>query len=353
MNSSMPDDEEVGRLVREAGPYPSIPADDLTAIRAKARAEWKKQYAAEAPRLRFGLMALPLAAALAGMALLALWVLRRPSPVHSLVAVVVGSAERVTGEVRVRRSFNGAPEPLRNGAQLRSGMVIVTGDHPGSRAALRLAGGQSLRLDAGGQVLLAPASVIRLDRGAVYVDSAGGVVRDGVTISTAAGDFTPAGTQFEVRISSGGSTQLRVREGEVSVRRGASSLGARAGQVLTIRPSGAPVRGQIGPDDHAWDWVTEVAPAPAIEGRSLASFLRWVARERGWKLVFEGDTASASETITLHGSVDQLSIENALRAVTLSTGLGAHYGNGTLTVSATVPASNEISGAPTKSRPKR
>jgi hypothetical protein len=117
----------------------------------------------------------------------------------------------------------------------------------------------------------------------------------------------------------------------------------KAGEALIVQPSGAFVHGQIAPDDHAWDWVTEVAPAPAIEGRSLAWFLRWVARERGWKLVFDGDTASVSEHITLHGSVDQLSLENALRTVTLSSGMEAHYANGTLTVSA----------APTKSRPRR
>ena len=348
MNSSMPDDEEVGRLVRKAGPSPSIPADDLTAIRDRARAEWKKHYAADGPRFRFRLTALPLAAALAGLALLSLWVLRGPASVQSPVAVVVGHAERVTGEVRVWRSFNGAPDLLRNGDELRSGMVVATGDHPESRAAFRLAGGQSLRLDAGGRVLLTTRSFIGLDHGAVYVDSPGGT-RDSVTISTAAGDFIPAGTQFEVRIVTGGVTHLRVREGEVSLKRGASSLEARAGEGLTIQSSGAFVRGQIAPDDHAWDWVIDVAPAPAIEGRSLASFLHWVARERGWKLVFEGDTASVSEATTLHGSVEQLSIENALRTVTLSTGMEARSANGTLTVS----ASNRISGAPTKSPPKR
>lgn len=349
MNSSMPNDEEVGRMVREAGPYPTIPVEDLTAIRDRARAEWKKHYLADSARFGFRRMVLPLAAALAGVALLSLWVLRRHEFVQPPVNVVIGHVERVTGEVRVWRSFNGAPDLLRVGDELHSGMVIATGDHPDSKAALRLKGGrQSLRIDAGGRVLLALASVIKLDQGAVYVDSTGGAVRDGITISTAAGDFSPAGTQFEVRLGTGGTTHLHVREGEVSLKRGASSLGARAGEVLTLQPNGSFIRGQIAPDDHAWDWVVDAAPSPTIEGRSLASFLRWVARERGWKLVYEGDGASISETTTLHGSVDQLSIENALRTVTLSSGVEARHANGTLTVSATA---NGIIGAPTKPRP--
>jgi ferric-dicitrate binding protein FerR (iron transport regulator) len=342
MNNSMPDDEEVGRLVRDAGPYPSIPADDLTAIRRTARAEWQKHYgnSARSSVLR---IALPLAAAIAGLAFLALWIFRKPPAVQAPVVVVIGSVERVTGDVRVWRSFNGAAELLHRGDKLHSGMVIATGYDVRSRAALRLARGQSLRLDAGSRVLLVLASHVRFDRGAVYIDSRAGV-RDGLTISTAAGDFHPTGTQFEVRIGAGGSTQLRVREGEVSLKRGSSSVASRAGEALTIQRSGALVHGRIAPDDHAWDWVAEVAAIPPIEGRSLAWFLRWVARERGWKLVFEGDAASISETTTLHGSVDQLSIENALRSVTLSSGMQTRYANGTLTV---------INGSPTKSRPRR
>jgi FecR protein len=344
MNSSMPDDDEVGRLIGEAGPQPSMPADDLAAIRDRARAEWKKHHGR---RSRFRLVALPLAAALAGVALLSLWTLRRPASVPAPVALVAGRVERVRGEVRVRRA-NGMTERLLAGEELRSGTVIVTGDQSGSRAALRLAGGQSLRLDAGGEVLLAAAPVVRLDRGAVYVDSPGGAVPDSITVRTAAGDFHPAGTQFEVRIDAGHAIQLHVREGEVRLNRGWASIAARAGETLTIEPAGSLVRGQIAPNDQAWDWVVDAAPVPAIEGRSLATFLRWVARERGWKLVFEGDTSSVSESTTLHGSVGQLSLENALRTVTLSSGVDARYANGTLIVSAA-----RVSGAPTRSRPTR
>jgi hypothetical protein len=343
MNKSMPDDEEVGRLVREAGPHPSISADDLTAIRRAARAEWQKRYAGNA-RFRIWRIAIPLAAAVAGLTLFAFWLLRNPPVVQAPVAAVIGSVERVTGDVRVWRSFNGKAELLHNGDKLRSGMLIATAGDSRSRAAVRLVGGQSLRIDNGGRALLVIASVVRLDRGAVYIDSPAGAVRDGLTVSTAAGDFNPAGTQFEVRIGAGGSTQLRVREGEVSLKRGTSSVVSRAGDALTIQPAGALIRGQIAPNDRAWDWVTEVAAIPPIEGRSLAWFLRWVARERGWTLAFEGDAASISETSILHGSVDQLTIEDALRTVAMSTGTETYYANGTL---------NVISASPTKSRLRR
>jgi hypothetical protein len=349
MNTLIPNDEEIGRLIREAGPDTNLPADDLAAIRARARAEWKKHYAPERPRSRFLRMSLPLAAALTGLAFLSLWFVGKRTTVPPAVAVLVGHIERVTGDVRALHA-DGTVALLREGDSLDSGMAITTGDTPESRVAFRLTAGQSLRLDAAGRLLLGSGDVMQLDRGAVYVDSPAGAVRDTVTIHTAAGDFSPAGTQFEVRIATGGATHLQVREGAVRVNRPGSTLAAQAGQALTIETNGAVARAQIAPDDPAWDWVVDTVPVPLIEGRTLASFLQWVARERGRKLVLEGGLAATAETTTLHGSVEQLSLDDALRTVTLSTGVEARYANGSLIVS---PASQRISGAPTKSRPTR
>jgi hypothetical protein len=53
-----------------------------------------------------------------------------------------------------------------------------------------------------------------------------------------------------------------------------------------------------------------------LEGRSAREFLDWVARERGWGLSFSDETvARSAEEIVLGGTVERLTLDEALDAV--------------------------------------
>jgi ferric-dicitrate binding protein FerR (iron transport regulator) len=184
--------------------------------------------------------------------------------------------------------------------------------------------GPSLRLDVGSRVRFTETAKLRLDAGAVYVDSQGGAP---VLVETPFAEVTERGTQFEVRVSSGG-VRVRVREGAVELARPAGPAGddrsweAEAGAELTLSTDGHLSRGTVPAHDQAWAWVQEIAPSFQLEGRTLGDFLAWVGRETGWRVAWADPArAAAGMGVVLHGSVETLTPEQALAAVLPTCGL--------------------------------
>jgi ferric-dicitrate binding protein FerR (iron transport regulator) len=313
---STDDDEMFTReLLQGAGRRPSPPDEDLAAITAKARVVWEERYARKRSYRRW---ILPIAAALAIVIGLAVWTSTRRPIVDAPAAVVAATVERVTGSVA-----------LTPGESLFAGSLIETKDDA-SRVSLRLTRGHSLRLDAATRVRLVSPTLVELQRGGLYVDSMGS---DQLTIRTAAGLFTPVGTQFEVRVGGDATTQLRVREGRVAFHHERTSDVAAAGDELSIAADGKIARARVRPDDPQWRWAVDVASMPSIEGRTLDDFLRHCAREKGWTLEYASPAAAAlaSKTI-LHGSVDSLSLDDSLRTVAMSSGVRHRLRDGVLII---------------------
>ncbi len=124
----------------------------------------------------------------------------------------------------------------------------------------------------------------------------------------------------------------------MSLIRDGRGVAARAGEQLTVSRDGAITRSAISADDAGWAWVVEAAPMPDIEGQTFRTFLDWIARENGWKLKFADDQAATlSETVVLHGSIAQLTPEQALQTLTLSSGFNYRVANGSLIVGASRP----------------
>jgi hypothetical protein len=70
-----------------------------------------------------------------------------------------------------------------------------------------------------------------------------------------------------------------------------------------------------------------------IEGRSLRQFLEWVARERGWILRFDSLATSAeADSIILDGSIDGLTLDQALEAVLATSRLTHRVDQGVLEI---------------------
>ncbi len=310
------DEREVRRLLESAGPRPRVSPEDFALIRAAARQEWRRTTDARAPRWR---SLVPLA--LAASALLALaagwWLWRVEAPVATASLATV---ERVEGEVG---------GPLAVGDALAAGAVVVTGAERGPaprRLAIRLANGHSVRLDAGSEVRLVSASSLELARGAVYVDSGPeGAATGGLVVSTEFGDVAEIGTQFEVRLApgEGAALRVRVREGAVSLRHDSQSLGAEAGEELTLGRDGSVLRTPVEIHGVAWAWVEAAAPALDIEGVRLSAYLDWVERETGLSIDYaDGALAGSAAEIELHGTIEGLTPEESLSVVLPGAGLG-------------------------------
>jgi ferric-dicitrate binding protein FerR (iron transport regulator) len=327
------EEEEVRRLLEDAGPRPSIPEDDLAAITEAARAVWHQRYGGrKAPaRGRRWWIGLAAAAALA-VALGLAWWLRTLDPPPA--APQVASIEVLTGTVRMWKPDGEGPVPLPPGALgrlLPAGTELETGGEGGEagRLAVRMAGG-SVRLDAGTRIRLSAVKLIDLEQGAVYIDSGG--APGGMAVQAPNGFFQSIGTQFEVRIERNG-TRLRVREGHVALQSGNPPVVSGAGEELIVRANGRIARRQTAVYGPEWDWVLQAAPRLDIEGLKVRAFLDWLAREEGRRIEFADDEAAAlADSTVLHGSIEHLNLAEAPGVVLASCGLGHRVSEGRMVV---------------------
>ncbi|MFQ5351097.1 MAG: FecR domain-containing protein, partial [Thermoanaerobaculia bacterium] len=248
-----------------------------------------------------------------------------------VTAPVVASVELLTGAVHA-----GGVELALGGELVAGALVETTGWAGGLPAgtALRLDGGQSLRLAADTRVRLVSARLFELERGTLYVDSDPNAAAGGVEVVTSLGTVRDIGTQFEVRLSEGAAAiRVRVREGECSLEAVGESYLAARGEQLSLHGDGSVLHAEIEPYSAEWDWVIATAPGIEIEGRSLGSFLDWVSREMGREVRYmDPQLAEAVRGIRLSGSTASFTPDEALASVLAASNLGHRVENGSILV---------------------
>ncbi|MFQ5528331.1 MAG: FecR domain-containing protein [Thermoanaerobaculia bacterium] len=317
--------DDVGRLVRMAGPRATMPSARLDRMQAELRPLWEEQVEQPSPgrpRLRFAaaaVLAVALAAAFFGRALL------------FEEATRFASVARLTGSASVWRGTKaGSAESLDSGTELETGNSIATA--VGSLLALETVTGHSLRLDQATRVVLASDHEVRLEQGAIYLESGIEHGGDRLTILTPFGRVEEIGTQFEVRLGSDTLT-VRVREGEVELGTSTSVARAVAGEEITLS-SGAVHRASLASYDPVFEWTQRIAPTWPLDGSRLEGFLDWAARQSGHRLEYsEQGIEEEAGGVVLSGEIEGLSPSEALEAVLPAVGLAHRYEEGVLLVS--------------------
>lgn len=342
------EDEELARLIEEAGPRPEVPKEDLEAIQQAFRQAWHERIGARGSRFapepepprRAGNRGRAWAALAAGLALAALGFFLLWGEGPAAPAASVARVAALAGEPTYQLPGSTSRRPLAVGTELGPGSEVATpGEAPEAHVALALDGGASLRLDRGSRVRLQKAGNVELLAGAVYVDTGPelGHPRT-LAIATPFGVARDLGTQFEVRLlaEARGALRLRVREGAVILERpgGAEPLPpVPAGVELTVGRTGEGERRPVATQGEEWRWALLAAPPFEIEGKKLAELLAWVARETGWALRFEPPGLEAeTRNIELHGSIARLTAEDAPKAVLPGAGLGYRLEGGVLEI---------------------
>lgn len=334
---STSDDATVARLLRLAGHRPDVPTRDAEIVKRAARGEWMRTVKAERRRTFFYRGTAGLLAA-AALVLLVLNVdIGRTSSLEPIATV-----EMATGLVRASAE-QGSPADLVSGETLLPGTVVETGPLGGgvasapARVAFRLADGTSLRLDAGTRVRLLSGNSLSLDHGALYADSGPNAPASAhsLEIHTPFGIARDIGTQFEVRLDdSSNGLEVRVREGEVILdREDHASHTVGAGFELAVLPDGSVAQTPISPFGPEWDWTLGALPPFDAAGKPLHDLLTWAARESGWRLRW-ADPALAAEfsSITVHGSIDDMTPEEAAGVFLSASGLAYRLEDGVFLV---------------------
>jgi ferric-dicitrate binding protein FerR (iron transport regulator) len=316
-------EDRLAALIRTGGRGEEADTGAQERVRKAVRAEWRsavKSRSLKRWNLRLGVAV----AALVGMAI-GLYLFRAHS-VEVPPAAEVARVVHLQGALKVAQGD--ATRPVASGEALNAGTTVQT-DADG-RAALRLASGVSLRLDCATRIVLDSDRVLRLEKGAVYVDTDGKGGAAGIEVRTPSGVVRDMGTQFEARLVED-RVRLRVREGRVALKRAADTQTADAGQEIVAAAAGEVTRASVSLTDASWNWALACAPAFDVEGKTLAQFLAWAEREGGWKVQFvdSGCERAASGTL-LHGSLNGFTPRETLDVVLPTCGLKPRIENGML-----------------------
>ena len=167
----MTEHDPIETILKATGRRPPVAAERAERVRSVARSQWQRELTRRTRRRRamwIGSLAAVAVVIVAGFAL------REPAiPVAPSSAILV---ERVANGVRMRTGsippFR-TVEILRADASVPAGVSLITS--PDGRAALRVAGGRSIRLDGDTTLRVLSDRTFALVAGAVYVDSGTGV----------------------------------------------------------------------------------------------------------------------------------------------------------------------------------
>jgi ferric-dicitrate binding protein FerR (iron transport regulator) len=321
--------DRIGHLVKLAGRRPVPDAVRMSHARAAARVEWTRVVERRPWRMTFWLLATA-AITFAVLGTIAWLVPRDPSvpPARSVIATL----EAVTGPIVVTGSNGESGSVTAAGAPVRAGDRIDTA--AGTRAALRMPGGASVRLDRQTSAVVDSESRLILQRGAAYVDAEPGAGSGALQIVTSLGVVRHTGTQFEVRLDTA-ALHVRVREGSVAVEAAGERWTSQAGELFVLARGRPPERRAIAASGPEWSWVSDAAPPFLLEGATATAFLHWVAREQGWRLeIGDPSLRTRVDRIVLHGSIAGLSADEALAAVLPTCGLTSRREGDRLIVSA-------------------
>jgi ferric-dicitrate binding protein FerR (iron transport regulator) len=309
-----PDEAGIEELLRQVGARDEPSAEMTAEVEAVVHAEWQAMVGERQRKRRT--LTWGVAAGFVAVVAASTFALR----FMTLGAGPVAMIAEVDGHVQAATASDQWSE-RGVGQQLGVGERIQTDDR--SRAALSLAG-LSLRMDRSTTLRVAATDRVVLEAGALYVDSpptADGAIARTLDVQTHAGTVRHVGTQYQVRTHAD-DIEVSVREGRVTITNAAFTSNGEAGEKIRVTARGEVSRGALSPHAADWQWVTEVAPQFDINDQPLSTFLRWVARETGRKLVYaSAEAQAAADSVKLRGSIAGLDPDTALTAVLATTQL--------------------------------
>jgi ferric-dicitrate binding protein FerR (iron transport regulator) len=320
-HDDMNDDDGLEALLREVGARDEPSPAAMEEVRRAVHHEWR---ATVTQRKRHNRMvAFAIAASVAIVAVVATWTLRFADPSQDFAVTIA----HIEGEARIQASQ--LDDGLSVGSSFPVGRTLST--DAVTRIAIAYGAGISIRIDRDSKIERVAPDRFRLSAGAVYIDAPAQAMDHaeghGLVIETLAGEVQHLGTQYQIR-QANDAVEVSIREGRVEVTHSNGAALASAGERLRIRASGQVDRDAISAQDPVWDWAEAATPPFAINDRTLAEFLEWVARETGREVAYASpDAQSMAQTVKLRGSIDGLSPDTALSAV-LSTTEFARYDSG-------------------------
>jgi hypothetical protein len=305
-------------LVSSANARESAPAQTKDRIKHQVKVHWKNNINQRKQRRRW----LVCGSFATAMSLL-LVVLFSDSVLHTSSPANFVYLENSQGQVKTNPIViqTGSTDSVDNGSrELVGGTVIETLED--GYATLTMTTGANLRIGHNTQLVIDDYNQFTLKFGRVYFDSGSdNLTRTSISISTHHGIIQNIGTQFEV-VTNQDKIQVSVREGLVHINSDIGKSVLPKGLQITRQTGLGDITKQITAHDPMWNWVNNLSPHFDLEGKSMHQFLVWIAREHGLTLSFKDTrTERLSTVIMLHGDIKDLTLEQTLSSVLLTTEL--------------------------------
>ncbi len=319
---------------------PPLSAAAVERIRTAVEAEWRGATPSGAAagrvvplslRRRFARARawIPLTAA-ASLASVGLAVLFSPSNPAAIVGRLSGSQ---SGTLKV----SVGPLGLFGHRELRVGEVLRQGESVSSSGAslVILNRGGTLRVASDTRLEFDSPARMTLTAGRVYLEfPPDDAVANALEVSTRLGSVAHLGTEYEID-SDEQAVRIRVREGSIRFTGAAGSRVVNAGTELVATADQRVATEHIATYGESWAWAAALAPDYDVEGKDLASLLRWSGRELGRPIKYADESVRAlAQQTVLHGSVRGESPQQALSDMLATTSLGYQVRGDDLVISA-------------------
>jgi ferric-dicitrate binding protein FerR (iron transport regulator) len=305
--------DDVERLIHAGGRRAIPDVDRRERARNEVRRAWSDAVRARMRR-RWTLAGASVLAAAATIAFAV--ALRRPPAPPPTAPLIVARVAAATGALHL--IDHSGVRTITAGDAVPAGATVET--PVGVVAMFAIEGGGELRQNDASSVRWTTVRHVALDRGQIYIDT--GAAHVPLSVDTVAGRVRDIGTRFAVLVRDG-ALHVRVREGAVRLESSSGHRDASAGRELVAVEGRAVVNRQVDTYGAEWDWLLRATPF-RLEGATVARFLDWVETDGGRRIEFGSprlreDAAAA----VLHGSIDGLSIDQALETVLPAAGLSA------------------------------
>lgn len=319
-------EDTMAQMLRLAGVRPEVASERTARVRQAVHAAWQ-----ERRRRALRRKIVTAAVGLAAVALIVVAIRSKPIQAPAPVAApdTVAKTERIVGTPHAMREGESQPgeEAVSIGQEIRTGDIIATDGS--SAAGFKASDGTSVRLDAASRLRWVSARRIDLLRGRIYIATA--TTASGFEVHTPFGTVRDRGTRFEVRLEEH-ALHLRIRDGLVELKNPTQTVIAPAGQETIVSAGGVETK-PLASFGAEWAWMDRLQPPLDMDGRTLRDFLERLAGEQGWSLRFaSSEIGRATSTVTLHGSVEGLSPEEALGVALSTSGYGYRLRGGELVV---------------------
>jgi len=316
-----PDPEQLlGRLSERTQPDDARSAISKAAVRQRWQAAVEQQRHQRRQRLQWVMAA-------SVMLLITLSLLNLRQPAEHLTHW--GQVTAANGTISIRKPGNDwqtweADMPIMSDTEIKTGA--------NSHISLELADHSLLSMAENAQITTGDQGLI-LHQGQLYHDTDETGSAAPLLIKTRFGNIQHIGTQYLVN-QQDQTVKVAVRSGAVEVQSNEQQANTtlRAHQQVAVSNSGIQDIQAITPHDPLWDWTFRAQPEFSLDDKTLYEFVQWYAQKTGLAVDWQGLEA-ATQRISLQGNILNMSQEQAIQTVFLTTSFRYHIDQGQLHIS--------------------